>query len=158
MKCRARWKDYGCALALAIAFASGCGSGGPALQPIKGSVKINGKPAAQAIVFMHRKQRDSPLEPVPYGTTAADGSFVVLTPPDAKGAQTGDYVLTVYIPDLSKPEDRNGQRPDLLNRAYLDPASSHLAFTVKQGQNTIPELDLQPGRLISTPASDANIK
>ena len=118
-------------VALALVVASGCGSRGPALQPVRGTVKVNGKPAEQAIVFLHRKDRSSPLEPVPYGTAAADGSFVISTPPNAKGAQTGDYVITVYVPDLSKPEDRNGQHPDLLNRAYQDPAASQLALDRK---------------------------
>ncbi len=61
-----------CCLALCLA---GCGPSGPKLYPVVGQVKVDGKPAEHALVFMHRKERNAMIDPLPYGTCTADGSL-----------------------------------------------------------------------------------
>lgn len=141
-----------------LLFVVGCGPSGPKLHPVVGQVKVEGKPAEYALVFMHRKERDPMLDPLPFGKCKADGSFEIDTPNVGKGAQEGEYTITVYWPDMTKPEDGNGQRPDALNGAYEMVAQSKIFTTVKAGKNEIPPMELKPGPPKPKPASDKNIK
>jgi len=141
-----------------IGLLGGCGPSGPKLYPVKGKVEIDGSPAANAIVFMHRQGRDSMLEPLPYGTADSAGNYEVETPNFGKGAQEGEYTLTVFAPDMSKPEDSTGQRPDLLNGAYEKLTESTLRATVSTGQNTLPVLKLTPGKPKPRAPEDKNLK
>ncbi|MEQ1829516.1 MAG: hypothetical protein ABL921_26365 [Pirellula sp.] len=136
----------------------GCGPKGPKLHPVTGMVEVNGKPTEHALVFMHRKERNPLLDPLPYGTSAGDGRFEIETPDLGKGAQEGSYTLTVYLPDMTKPEDSNGQRPDALNGAYEKVAESSLVVTVSAGKNELPSLKLVPGPPRARQASDKNNK
>ena len=121
---------------------AGCGESGPTLYPVRGTVKVGGKPAAEAIVFLHRVGRSAPDEPVPYGRAGADGAFVVTSRKPGDGAQAGEYVLTVVWPDMSKPEDSNGMRPDALRGTYDKPAQSKFKVTVEARDNELAALDL----------------
>lgn len=136
----------------------GCGRSGTNLNEVKGKVEVEGKPADQALVFMHRKERNSLTDPVPYATCKADGSFVIETPNVGKGAQEGEYTITVYWPDMSMPEDGNGQRPDVLNGAYEMVDKSKIFATVKAGVNELPLIKLVPGPPKARAASDKNNK
>lgn len=121
----------------------GCGDAGPKLYPVKGTVRVDGKPASDATVFFHRQGRANSNEPVPYARCAADGSFQVTTSKEGDGAQVGEYVLTVVWPDMSKAPDGNGGRPDLLRGTYDKPATSALKATVEAKDNTLPEIVLR---------------
>jgi len=143
---------------LALFLAIGCGQSGPKLHPVRGTVLVNKQPAAEALVFMHRKGRTSLEEQVPFGKADKDGSFKVINGNSGEGAPEGDYTLTVYWPDMSKPEDGNGGRPDALNGAYDKVAQSKLNFTVKAGQNTIPTLELVPGAAKGKAVANPNDK
>lgn len=136
----------------------GCGRSGTNLHEVKGKVEVDGKPAGQALVFMHRKERNALTDPLPYGTCEADGSFAIETPNVGKGVQEGEYTITVYWPDMSKPEDGNGQRPDVLNGAYEMADKSKITATVKAGVNELPVMKLVPGPPKARPASDKNNK
>lgn len=129
-------------LGVATVLAAGCGDSGPKLYPVKGTVKVDGKPAADATVFLHRKGRDNPNEPVPYGRCAADGSFAVTTTKNGDGARAGEYAITVVWPDMSKAPDGNGGRPDLLRGAYEKAGKSTLKATVEEKDNQLPEIAL----------------
>jgi len=145
-------------LCLAFFMVTGCGQSGPKLHPVRGTVLVNKKPAAEALVFMHRKGRNSLEEQVPFGKADKDGSFKVMNGNSGEGAPEGEYTLTVYWPDMSKPEDGNGGRPDALNGAYDKVAQSKLTFTVKSGQNTIPTLELVPGAAKGKSVANPNDK
>ena len=136
----------------------GCGRSGPNLHAVKGKVEVDGKPAEQALVFMHRKERNSLTDPVPYGTCMADGSFAIETPNVGKGAEEGEYTITVYWPDMSKPENGSGERPDALNGAYEMVDKSKIFATVKAGANELPVMKLVPGPPKARAASDKNNK
>ena len=78
------------ALAVTAAIAAGCGNSGPKLHKVRGTVRVDGKPAGDALVFLHRQGRDNPNEPVPYGRANSDGSFVVTSVEPGDGAREGD--------------------------------------------------------------------
>jgi hypothetical protein len=135
---------------------SGCGPSGPRLYPVTGVVHVSEKPAEHALVFLHRNGRDALTEQMPYGKCDASGAYVIETPGRGPGAVEGDYVITVYWPDMSKPEAGNGERPDALNGAYEIPEKSTLKTTVKSGKNEIPRLDLKPGPPKRNPSMDSS--
>jgi len=140
--------------------APGCAPDGPKLTPVTGKVSVNGKPAAGALVFLHRKGKADPAEPTPYATAADDGTFTVLWQPGRDGATPGDYVVTVVWPDLSKAPDGNGGRPDLLRGTYDKPAASALAATVKAEPTALApfELTLSAAQAARPAAKDPNNK
>lgn len=129
-------------VALTGLFASGCGDSGPKLYSVKGSVKVDGKPAANATVFLHRKGRTDLAEPTPYGRCGADGTFAVTTTKDGDGAQVGDYSVTVVWPDMSKEPNGSGERPDLLRGTYAGVGNSAIKATVEAKDNTLPDIAL----------------
>jgi hypothetical protein len=59
---------------------------------------------------------------------------------------------------MSKPEDGNGQRPDVLNGAYEMADKSKITATVKAGVNELPVMKLVPGPPKARPVSDKNNK
>ncbi len=121
---------------------SGCGPSGPTLYSVKGKVTVNGKAAAHAIVFLHRKGKTDIGEPTPYGKATEDGTFAIATAPGQDGAQVGDYTVTIVWPDMSKPEDGNGGRPDALHGLYDKVANSKLTATVKAESNALSPFEL----------------
>jgi hypothetical protein len=148
----------GAMLFLSLASLVGCGKSGPPMHPVKGTVEVNGKPGEHAIVFMHRVGRDPLVDPLPYGTCIADGSFEIETPNVGKGAVEGEYKITVFLPDMTKPEDGNGQRPDALNGAYEKVAESSPTAKVKSGVNELGTYKLIPGPPKARVPVDKNIK
>ena len=145
-------------LLFSLATVIGCGQSGSNLHAVKGKVEVDGKPADQAIVFMHKKERNSLTDPVPYATCKADGTFDIETPNVGQGAEQGDYTITVVWPDMSKPEDGSGQRPDVLNGAYEMVDKSKLFASVKAGVNELPVMNLIPGPPKARAAADKSSK
>lgn len=145
-------------LLFTVATVIGCGQTGPSLYAVKGQVEVEGKPADQALVFMHKKGRNALTDPIPYATCKADGTFTIETPGVGTGAEVGEYTITVYWPDMSKPEDGNGQRPDVLNGAYEMVDRSKIFATVEAGENELPVIKLTPGPRKARAPADENIK
>ncbi len=133
---------FAAALGVVLAFGARCGNSGPKLYPVTGTIKVDGKPAGDALVFLHRQGRDNPNEPVPYGKCGPDGTFTVTTSKEGDGAPPGEYVLTVVWPDMSKAPDGNGERPDLLRGTYSKAAQSALKATVEAKSNVLPEFTI----------------
>ncbi len=149
-------RSVGAVLILSAAFVllQGCGQSGPALYPVSGKVQCDGKPVADATVFFHRAGKTDIGEPVPYGTTGPDGSYQLGTNVPGDGAVAGDYVITIVWPDITKKENGNGERPDLLKGTYLKPTESKLKAAVTTGKNDIPVFEVKlPTRAIVDPAS-----
>jgi hypothetical protein len=120
----------------------GCTPSGPELYPVTGKVNVNGKPAASALIFFHRKDKKDMNEATPFATAGADGSFSVFTEPGREGALPGEYVLTVVWPDMTKEPDGNGGRPDVLRGTHDKIPTSKLTASVKAGPNTLAPLEL----------------
>jgi hypothetical protein len=80
----------------ALSGASGCGGAdGPKKYPVRGTVTVNGKPAALVRVqFRHADQSLPGNLKVPAGMTDETGSFALSTSGDRDGAVPGDYTVT----------------------------------------------------------------
>lgn len=110
-----------------------CGSSGPKLHPVRGSVKLDGAPPVGASVV---------LDPVgggankPAGVVTADGSFTLSTHPHGDGAPVGEYkVLVTWYPENARELDNPKNK---LPARYADAAKTPLpTVTVKDGSNEL---------------------
>lgn len=117
-----------------------CGSSGPTLFPVSGSVMFEGQPAEGATVIL--EPVDGGLETSkPSGTVAADGSFTVSTYPHGNGAPAGEYTILIswYADDARQLENPKNKLPD----KYADAATTPLPkVKVQSGNNEIPPIKL----------------
>jgi hypothetical protein len=132
----------------------GCNSGpsGPPLVPAEGTVALDGKPLAGALV-MFEPQGETRGHAL-FGKTDAAGKFAVSSPDGKrKGAMTGHYKVIVnklvkpdgsdFIPDPNKgPEDTGGFR-ELLPAAYSDQSQSQLQAEIPEGGTKALEFKLK---------------
>ena len=122
----------------------GC-SKGPNLQRVKGTLVVDGQPAAGAnLLFFTPGQRGGV---VPSANTAADGSFEIIT--NAKpGVSPGSYNVTVVWHDPAKIEearkDSSGKSdpPDLLGGKYSVPDKSPLKAEITSSTKQLPPIEL----------------
>src|SRR5262245_49763628 len=104
-----------CALLVMLA---GCGRDGPALQPVRGTVRVNGRPAERvAVSFHHASAAVKGNAAHPCGVTDAVGAFQLSTDRESDGAVAGEYVVTFTW--WSDPDPDRAK--DLLKGAYADP-------------------------------------
>ena len=129
--------------AAALLVTPGCTPDGPKLTPVTGTVSVNGKPAAGALVFLHRKGKTDATEPTPYATAADDGTFKVLWQPGQEGALPGDYAVTLVWPDMTKAPDGGGGRPDRLRGTYDKAVTATLTATVAAAPTALPPFELK---------------
>lgn len=143
-----RASDTTCLLALLLVFCTGgCApeSAGPLCFPVTGTVTLDGRPLAEAIVLLVPIDIDPEAAnaPRPMGITGADGSFALTTQLPHDGAPSGEYIVTVELRDKRLDGDeliRDGK--NLLPDRYRDPAKSPFKFGVHESENTIPTLNL----------------
>ena len=128
---------------LAALLCSACG-GPHDTYPVRGSVLYQGKPAVNAVVFLHPVDPAAPQQSRPTGRVRKDGTFEITTPNLGDGAKPGDYVVTVVWRNEAGPGDSEEDEGDLLPARYLDPRTSGLRITVKAGQNNLEPFDLKP--------------
>ena len=123
-------------LALAATAAPGCGSSGPEMGRVSGTVTYNGKPVPKGTIAFKPVATDGRNAT---GVLDASGRYSLTTEQPNDGAIVGNYVVTVsahdepildYIPQ--KPV-----KPKLLAPAkYENPAKTDLKAEVRGGSNT----------------------
>ncbi|OWK35816.1 hypothetical protein FRUB_08379 [Fimbriiglobus ruber] len=110
---------------------------------MRGTVTVQKKPAAKAVVVL-RPVTPGPLkELMPHGEVGPDGTFRVGTYADNDGAPAGDYTVTITWPE-SRTDPKTGDEVngDRLQGRFGDPAKSPWKVTIKAGDN-----ELEPFRL-----------
>lgn len=119
---------------------AGCGKGGPALQPVRGTVLVNGQPAERvAVSFQHADPSVKGNAAHPCAVTDATGAFRLSTNKDGDGAVEGEYVVTFTW--WSDPDPDRAR--DLLAGSYSDANTS--TFRVKvagRGTTKLPPFEL----------------
>jgi hypothetical protein len=123
----------------------GCSSPkkGPICHPVHGKVTSKGKPLAEAMVLLHRKSGDVEGNQKPMAIARADGAFDLTTYRPGDGAPLGEYTITVELPALQKGGEepvRNG--PNTLPLKFSKPSTSPLKYTVVEGENEIPPINI----------------
>jgi len=129
------------ALVSALVMAStspGCGSSGPELARVSGTVTYEGKPVPLGTVAFVNKD---PNGRNATGAIQSDGSYTLQTEAPGDGAQVGEYAVTISAVDApvldykpTKPVESKRYVPE----KYEKPETSGLTATVKSGSNTIP--------------------
>lgn len=134
-----------------VAVLTGCGDGRPARWPVGGSVLVDGKPAAGAIVVLHPVAGSvaAGAEQIrPTATCERDGSFVVGTWELADGVPTGRWKATVQwfvsdsASDESDPETAHLET-DRLGGVYADLETTPLVVEVADAAVTLRPFDLK---------------
>jgi hypothetical protein len=129
-------------LALCGLVLCGCGAEEvrPDLQPARGTLTINGRPALGAMLVLH----PAGAEPFdsrgtrPRATVAGDGSFELTTYQTGDGAPVGDYdvaVLWFVDPNADAPRDKLGGR-------LADPKKSGIRLSVKSGVSELEPIEI----------------
>ncbi|WP_437226139.1 hypothetical protein SH661x_004429 [Planctomicrobium sp. SH661] len=116
---------------------------GPACYPVQGQVFLDQKPLADAMIEFHPIQSPDTHFPHPIAATNAQGRFQLTTLKLNDGAPPGDYAITVSLQELVPDGDemvRKGRH--LLPARYRDPARSELKYTVINGKNEVPALNV----------------
>ncbi len=126
----------------------GCGGGeeGPPVYPVSGVVWVDGKPAAGAEVVFHSTQSDAGRSPLTMAIVEPDGRFQPTTRLPHDGAPAGDYVLTVVWRQTRLEGGEEIAGPDQLHGKYSYPATSPLKAVIKEGENSLPPIELQSTR------------
>jgi hypothetical protein len=137
-----------CCLVL-IFVVSGCGKKAPEklkVYPVSGKVSYNGKAPVKALLTFHPV---APLnEPtkkmvVPTAQVGADGTFKVGFYTESDGAPIGEYAITVSWPTFKIEGGEEIAGPDRLQNRYDDKQRPAAKFTVKEGENKIPDINLR---------------
>ena len=129
----------GFAACAGVTFA-GCGTKGPELHPVKGTVLVNKKAAAHATVVLHPVSPATPDTPKPRGKVNADGSFSLTTHTEGDGAPEGEYRVTVeqWLAG-ARADDPPANR---LPAKYADPTTSGLTATVAAGTTELKTIEI----------------
>lgn len=126
-------------VALMTLLVAACGgTDGPKPYPVKGTLLVNGQPAAGATIAFYATQPFGKTI-IPTALTAEDGSFAVTTFKAKDGAPAGEYEVTVTWPEFRKGWQVGEDR---LNRAFANPKTSGLKVQVEKGDNELPPFEL----------------
>lgn len=104
--------------------------------PSQGSVLLDGKVVANAVVILHPLDDRSDKLVRSYGRTGADGSFTLSTYKPGDGAPVGRYIVTVMVADA---DDESKAVP----AHFGSPTTSGLRTEIKEGANVIPAFQLR---------------
>jgi hypothetical protein len=137
-------------ITVVVSFAlTGCGDGQIARYPVKGTVLVDGKPVAGALVIYCPVEGPPELmRERPYGRTDAQGVYELRTLEPGDGAPAGKYNIMVrWLTGGSDSENRGDDRgspvTDRLGGRYTNPETSGLSYTVVEGPNEAPPLQLK---------------
>lgn len=127
------------------ALLAGCGSQEnlPPRFPVHGQVLQAGQPVAEAIVTLHPNAPSPDLRQRPIAYSDAQGRFSLTTFQTGDGAPAGEYAVTVELRaprTVGEEVVRDGR--NLLPDRYSKPESSKLTFSVTEGKNEIPPIDI----------------
>jgi hypothetical protein len=99
--------------------------------PVKGIVRLDGKPLAGARIVLHSLEEREGI-PRPVAKSDANGAFELRTYRAGDGAPQGNYRATISCrgPFAGKEEDREELGPELVPSRYVSVHSSDIAVAV----------------------------
>lgn len=127
-------------LALMLLVLSGCGARPERVVPVRGQVRLDGRPLAEATIVFHRRDKEGRNLTC---RSLTDGTFRMTTHASGDGAPPGRYGVTVEWRELVKEGDESSRiGRNLLPARYADPATSGLECEIVEGENDLPPWDL----------------
>ena len=119
-------------------FATGCGSGGPTMGRVSGTVKVDGQPLTKGTVTFIATDGKNPNAT---GAIDSGGRYTLQTTEPGDGAVVGSYkvaisdadsnALNTAMPGMPAPVQKSA-----IAKIYLDGNTSGLTATVESGSNT----------------------
>lgn len=76
-----------------------------AVYPVAGTLRVNGQPAANAMIAFHPRGTTDKRAPHPVAVTASDGTYRLTTSEPGDGAPAGEYAVPVLWIDATLPTD-----------------------------------------------------
>jgi hypothetical protein len=120
---------------------SACSSDRKPVQPVRGQILVDGRPAAQAQVLFHPAEGGDDA-PRPTGQTDDQGYFHLTSYRKGDGAPEGNYTVTVtWFRVFARGRD-DVVRYNVLPPRYAASQSSRLRATVAKGKNELTPLQL----------------
>lgn len=124
----------------------GCDSG--YVAPVEtfetvGKATFKGQPIEGATLILHRQGDPLTDVPAPSARVNADGTFATTTFASEDGAPAGEYVATVEWRKQVQVRGDWSYGPNLLPAAYADPGKSPLKFTIAEGENVLPPIEIR---------------
>lgn len=138
-------------LALAVGTAvavSGCGNDKMSTRPVTGTVLVNKKPAAGAmVIFCPTSGSEELMKMRPFGVVGADGKFELTSFDKGDGLPEGDYKVLVRWPASSSGNQVDGTvsmtGPDRLRGKYMNLEKTPLSVKVESSTSELPPFELQ---------------
>ena len=133
------------ALAALVVVLAGCGKKGwVETYPVKGTVRVDGKPANGATVSFYPKEivGDKPYHPS--GQTNENGEFNLSTFVTDDGAPAGEYDVTITWPVRYNPISTLWEG-DKLNGQYANKEKTTLRVKVEKQPQQLPPFELSSG-------------
>lgn len=127
-------------------FLMGCGSGGPTMGRVSGTVTVDGKPLSKGTIAFISTDAQRPNAT----GTITDGSYTLQTTEPGDGAVVGEYkvgisdvdsaALNTAMPGMPAPVQKSA-----IPKTYQDGNTSGLTAKVESGSNT-KNFDLKSGK------------
>lgn len=121
---------------LGVTLLLGCGSGGPALAPVSGTVSYNGTPLANGEISFHPTDGKRPA----YGKIV-DGKIVDVKTADRNGVTVGPCQIAVK--SVQAAADMYTPSKSLIPERYADPKKSGFTKEIKGGETNSLALELK---------------
>ncbi|MCU0718632.1 MAG: hypothetical protein MUC83_02930 [Pirellula sp.] len=142
-------------LSTLFALIAGCGK--PPMQTVQGTVKIDGKPAANCKVGFFPELGDQEIfnpdrHGFGFGMTDTDGNFKIQHPQGEEGIWAGKYKVTFVawvtsagkpVPPETKPSEVPGGVLNLFPDMYESPSTTKESVTVAKGVPNIFNFDIK---------------
>jgi tetratricopeptide (TPR) repeat protein len=106
----------------------------------QGKAQFDGKPMANATVFLHPVGEENPRFPRPRAIVQEDGTFQVGTYRKDDGAPAGEYKVTVQ---WFSTDNHQGMPVNVLPAKYAEARSSDLVVRIEHGENLLPVISLR---------------
>jgi hypothetical protein len=116
------------------------------VYPVSGKVFVDGRPAAHAEVTLRpltELNEPTKRSMLPFGKVAADGGVKIGSYEADDGAPAGEYAITVTWPLVKIEGGEETSGPDQLGGKYGVLERPAAKITVKEGDNTLPPLNLK---------------
>jgi hypothetical protein len=112
------------------------------VQPITGTVTVDGKPGKDIFVYLNPKTPDAAHPVRPYAQVDEEGKFTISTYEQGDGAPEGEYVVTLEWLNYNIVQNQWGG-PDKLKNKYSDPQKSGITVRVEGKPVEMPAIELK---------------